>query len=263
MAVIGIDLGGTKIKVGVVSDNKIIKKIVVETGKTKEEIIKNIINSLVTLFDQKIVAIGIGSPGSADYKRGIIGDTPNLPLKGINLKKIIFNKFKKKVIMANDASCFVLGESIRLKKINIVGLTLGTGVGGGIVIDGKLYTGKGNAGEFGHCTIKYDGLKGKWNQGELESYLSAKAIKNIYGQEPTELSQKNWDDYGKLLGISIVNLGHTFDPDVVVLGGGVANAFDLFKTSMNKEIKNRAMNNIKVIKGKEDSAILGAAALVQ
>ncbi|MBU0460696.1 MAG: ROK family protein [Nanoarchaeota archaeon] len=264
MAVIGVDVGGTKIKTGIVSNNKIIRMITVKTGTTKEIVINNILSSIATLFNPDIKAIGIGCPGPADYQKGIIGDTPNLqPLKGINLKQIVSDKFKRKVVISNDASCFVLGESIRLKKKNVIGLTLGTGVGGGIVIDGKLYTGNGNAGEFGHCTIKYDGVKGKWGQGEIEAYLSGSAVKKRYRQEPLKLAKKEWQDYGKLLGISIVNLGHTFDPDVIVLGGGIANDFNLFKTSMQQEIKKRAMGPITVIKGSENSSILGAAALVK
>ena len=263
MSVIGVDIGGTNLKVGIVSNNKITKIITIKTGTTKESILNNLLSAIETLFNPKIEAIGIGCPGPADYHKGIIGDTPNLPLKGVNLKKIITEKFQRKVFMNNDASCFVLGEAIRLNKKNVIGLTLGTGVGGGIVIDGKLYVGKGNAGEFGHCTIKYDGLKGKWAPGEIEAYISAKAVQQRYGQEPIKLTKKQWQDYGKFLGISIVNLGHTFDPDVVVLGGGLSKAFDLFKTSMNQEIKKRAMDTIKVIKGNESSSILGAAALVK
>ncbi len=263
MAVIGLDIGGTKIKAGVVSNNRILKKIVVKTGKTKKEVINNILEAINLLFNKNITAIGIGCPGPADYKKGIITNTTNIPLNGVNLKNIISKRFKKKTVMENDASCFVLGESIRLKKKNIVGLTLGTGIGGGIVINNKLYTGKGNAGELGHCTIKFDGLKDKLGKGNLEAYLSAKAIKKIYGKEPSKLSKKDWNDYGKLLGIGIVNIIHTFDPDIIVIGGGISKAFSSFKSSMNKEIKKRARIKFKVIKGYEDSGILGAASIVK
>ena len=185
--IIGVDIGGTEIKAGIVFNNRILKKVAVKTGSNKKDIIKNILDSIGILFDKRIKAIGIGCPGPADYEKGIIGDTPNLKLKGVNLKKIIHRKFKKKAVMENDACCFVLGESVRLKKKNVAGLTLGTGVGGGIVIDGKLYKGNGNAGELGHCTIKFDGPKLGFNQGSLESYVSAKAIKRDYGKEPKEL----------------------------------------------------------------------------
>jgi glucokinase len=258
--IIGVDIGGTNIKAGLVSNDKIIRKVSIKTGKTKKDIIDNIIKAIFDLSNSKIKAIGIGAPGPADYEKGIIKNTPNLPLKNVNLKKIISKKFKKKVVMANDANCFVLGESIRLKKKNIVGLTLGTGIGGGIVVDGELYTGKGNAGELGHCTIKFDGMQGL-NQGDLESYISAKAIKKRYRKDPIELSKKEFKEIGSLLGAGIANMINTFDPGVVVLGGGISGAFSKFKTSMNKEIKKRAVNKTRVIKGNPESGIIGAAAL--
>lgn len=260
---IGVDIGGHEIKAGIVLNDKIIKKIQINTGKNKQDIINEIIYVIELIFDKKVKGIGIGVPGPADYEKGIIGDTPNLPLKGVNLKKIISKKFGKKVIMDNDANCFVLGESIRLEKKNVSGLTLGTGVGGGIVIDGRLYHGNGNAGELGHCTIKCDGKKLGFNQGSLESYVSAKAIKRDYGKDPIELKDKNaWKKIGIKLGAGISNLANTFDPDVIVLGGGISNAFSKFKSSMNDEIKKRAAVKVKVVKGDKDSGIIGAAGLI-
>jgi glucokinase len=259
--IIGVDIGGTEIKAGIVSNNKILKKAVLKTGKTKKEVVNNILKSINRLFSKKIKAIGVGCPGPADYEKGIIGKTPNLPLKGVNLKKIISKKFKKRVVISNDANCFVLGEAIRLKKRNAVGLTLGTGVGGGIVINGKLYRGNGNAGELGHCTIKFDGPKGIIN-GDLESYISAKAIRRDYGKSPDRLkSGKAWNSVGEKLGIGISNLINAFDPDVIVLGGGISRAFNLFKNGMNKEINKRAIRKVPIVKGKEDSGIIGAACL--
>ena len=262
--IIGIDIGGTEIKAGIVFGNKVLKKVVVRTGKTRKEIIKNILNSVEALFDKKVKAIVVGCPGPADYKKGVIGDTPNLPLRGINLKKIISKKFRKKVLMQNDAGCFVLGEAIRLGKKDVVGLTLGSGVGGGIVINGRLYTGKGNAGHIGHCTIKFDGPKLGFNQGSLESYVSAKAIKRDYGKEPKDLSsRKAWDEIGMKIGAGVANLINTFDPEAVVLGGGISKSFDLFKRSMHSEIKKRAIRNVPVVRGNENSGILGAALIAQ
>lgn len=260
---IGVDIGGTEIKAGLVSNNKIIKKISVRTGKTKKEVIENIIKTISNLFDKRISLIGIGCPGPADYEKGIIGNTPNMPLKGVNLKKIISKRFSKKVLMTNDANCFVLGESLRLNKKNVVGLTLGTGVGGGIVIDKKLYVGTGNGGELGHCTIKYDYGCGDLNRGSLESFVSGKNIKKIYGSEAKDLKSKNaWNEIGQRIGIGISNLINTFDPEIIVLGGSISKSFDLFRNSMDKEIKKRAIRKVPVIKGKDDSAIIGAANLI-
>jgi glucokinase len=257
---IGVDIGGSEIKAGLVSNNKIIKKISVRTGKTKKEVISNIIKAISNLFDKRVILIGIGCPGPADYEKGIIGNTPNIPLKGVNVKKLVYKKFKKKVLMDNDANCFVFGEAYRLGKKRVVGLTLGTGVGGGVVIEGKLL--KGDI-ELGHCTINYDGPKSPFNNGSLESYFSAKSIKRDYGKMPHELkSKKAWEEIGRKIGIGISNLINTFDPDVVVLGGGISRAFNLFKAEMNKEIKKRSIGKTIVIKGKEESGIIGAASLV-
>lgn len=264
--IIGVDIGGMDIKAGRVLKDKIVKKVIVKTEveKGKQKVVQNILNCIDAVFDKKVKAIGIGCPGPADYEKGVIGKTPNIPLKGVNLKRIIFKRFRKRVVMANDASCFVLGEAIRLKRKLLVGLTLGTGVGGGIVIDGKLYYGKGNAGELGHCTIKFDGPKCRCgNIGCLAEHVSTRGIKRMFGKDPIDLkSRKAWDDIGRLIGIGITNIANAFDPGVVVLGGGISRAFNKFKTAMNKEIKKRAMNKVKVIKGRGDSGILGAADLV-
>jgi glucokinase len=258
---IGIDIGGTSIKAGIVSGNKIIKTARIKTGKTKKEVIANLFKIIKELDNKKVKAIGIGCPGPADYQKGVIGNTPNIPLQNVKLKRIIENKFRKKVVMANDAQCFVLGESVRLKKKNAVGLTLGTGVGGGIVIDGRLYTGNGNAGHFGHCTIKFDGNKSSVNQGSIESYVSAKSIEKNYHKKPENLSMKEWAKVGENLGIGIANLINSFDPEIVVIGGGVAESFNKFKAGMLKEVKKRAIRNTPIVKGAKDSAIIGAASL--
>jgi len=252
--IIGIDIGGTTIEAGQVIGNKIVKKISVKTASTNKKIISDLKDILVYLEYKKSKGIGIGAPGPADYEKGIIGKTFNLPLGGVHVKKILSKFTKKKVVMNNDASCFVLGESIRLRKKNIIGLTLGTGVGGGIVINGELYQGNGNAGELGHMSICYKGTKSECgNDGCIEQYLSAKGI--------SKLTKKEFDKYGEWLGIGITNLINAFDPDVITLGGGISNSFNKFKPSMNKTIKKRALRNVPVIKGQYESHILGAADL--
>ncbi len=254
--IIGVDIGGTEIKAGLVSDGKIINKNTVKTGS---DVVGNLIKCISEVFDKRAKRIGIGAPGPADYEKGVIGETPNMPLKGVNIKKIVSEKFKKKVIIENDASCFVLGEAIRLKKKRVAGLTLGTGVGGGAVIEGKLL--KGNI-ELGHCTIKYDGRKGDINKGSLESYVSGKSIKKIYKKNAEDLkSKKAWNEIGKHIGIGVSNLINAFDPEVIVLGGSISKSISKFKKSMNDEIRKRAVSKVKVVKGKEDSGILGAASL--
>ncbi|MBD3248570.1 ROK family protein [Candidatus Woesearchaeota archaeon] len=257
--ILGIDIGGTTLKAGLVKDKRIIRKKTIKTGSTKKDIIDNLLDLTDSLFEKNISHIGIGCPGPADYKKGIIGDTPNLPLKGTNLKKLIRQRFRKKVLISNDAACFALGESIRLKKSNLVALTLGTGIGGGIIIDKKIYSGKGNAGEMGHTTINFKGPN-SINHGDLESYISAKAIERDYNLPPEKLkSKKAWNEIGEKLGIGIANIINSLDPEIIVLGGGISNSFSLFRKGMQKQITERAISKTRTIKGKQESGILGAA----
>jgi glucokinase len=246
--IIGVDIGGTYIKSGIVSRNKIIKKVVLKTGKNKKEVIDNIIKSIEVLFNKKIQGIGIGCPGPADYKKGIIRNAPNIPLDGVNLKKVVSQKFKKKVIIENDANCFALAESIRLKNKNLVALTLGTGIGGAIIVDGKVLHGKGNAGHIGHSTIKFDGVQSKCGNNCIETlYKDARANKK---------------DFAKYIGITLANINNILDPEVISIGGGVSNTWDSFYKKMMDEFSKRTINKMpKVVKGVAYSGIIGAAAL--
>lgn len=264
MEVIGVDVGGTQIKVGVVKNLTILRSKIIETGQGRTAIINNIITSIEEIIDPKIKGIGVGCPGPADYQQGTIGNTPNLPLEGVNLKKILSRKFRLPVVINNDANCFVLGESLRLKKKNLIGVTLGSGIGGGIVINGEIYSGNGNAGEFGHCTIKFDGIQDSTGVGTLEAYLSGKGIKRRYGKSPLKLSNQEWADYGRLLGIALANLTLAFDPGTIVLGGRISQAFPKFKINLNQEIKKMSAKTgieVKVISGRQNSGIIGAAHL--
>ena len=147
---IAIDIGGTFMRVALFKNNAIIKMVKEQTPKTKEAFIKQLIELIYEVKDnQKINGIGVGIPGPADYEKGIIFNPPNLPLRNVNLKKILQNKFKTKIAFENDACCVALAEkNFGVKRKNFLVLTLGTGIGGGIVIDNKLYKGEGTAGEI-------------------------------------------------------------------------------------------------------------------
>ena len=282
--VIGIDVGGTYIRGGIVSGNKITSrlKINTEAKKGRKAVIKNILDSVKTLHSKDIAAIGLGVPGLVDVKRGVVKYSPNLPLKGADIKKLISKTFRKPVFVDNDANCFALSELIygagRGKK-NIIGITLGTGIGGGIIIGGKLYYGRGNAGELGHMTINFDGPKSKCgNDGCVESYASIRGIigraKGLDIENPRELfglaedgdkkALKLWDETGFYLGVAIANYANIFDPDVIVLGGNISKAWKFFYKNMNLTIKKKALvKDVKVAKSRlgDDSGVLGAAAL--
>ncbi|MFH1399553.1 MAG: ROK family protein [Candidatus Woesearchaeota archaeon] len=283
MRVIGVDIGGTNIRAALISRGKIIKNVSVETqaNKGQAKVLQNIIYA-ISQVNQNAEFIGVGSAGLLDDKKGIILHASNLQLSNVPLKAIISRKFHLPVSLDNDANCFTLGEALYgagKGYKNVIGLTLGTGVGGGIVISKKLYRGRGNAGEFGHATIKFDsGKSGCGNNGCLEEYAGKKAIiklakrHNLQIKSPFELYQlaarnkkakQVFQQLGFFLGISVTNLINIFDPDIVVIGGQIANSWQYFAPMLKQTVKQRCrIKNTKICKAQlSNAALLGAAAL--
>ncbi len=284
--VIGVDLGGTNIRAGLVLNNKIIKKVEVNTepNKGKNAVIKNIVKAINSVMTKDVAGIGIGSPGPLDYRNGIIVKPKNIPLKNVNLKKVLEKKFKIPVFVDNDANCFSFGEALYGSGKNydcVIGLTIGTGVGGGIVINKKIFHGRMNAGELGHISINFNGIKCNCgNIGCVEEYVSARGImglaKGLKAKTPLEvynLALKGnkkaisvFEKMGFYLGVGLTNFVNIFDPDVVIIGGGISNAWKFFSKSMEKAVKERCVvnKNPKIVKSKlKHAAILGAASLVK
>ena len=283
--VIGVDLGGTNIRAGLVLNNKIIKKTEVKTepNKGKNTVIKNLVKAVNNVMTKDVKGIGIGSPGPLNYKKGLIITTKNIPLKKVNLKKILEKKFNVPVFVDNDSNCFTFGEALygSGKKHNcVIGLTIGTGVGGGIVINKKIFHGRMNAGELGHTSINFNGIKCNCgNIGCLEEYVSARGImriaKGLNAKTPLDVynlalkgnkkATKVFEKMGFYLGIAVVNFVNIFDPDVIIIGGGISNAWKFFSKSMKKTVKERAYvnKNPKIVKSKlKNAAILGSASLM-
>ncbi len=283
--IIGVDLGGTHIKAGLVKDKKIVKRILIKTNSsTKQDILKSITNAIEKVKVKPIQGIGIGVPGIIDYKKGEIINLTNLPLKNFKIKRFLEKKFNVPVFIDNDANCFVLGEALYgagKNKHVVIGLTLGTGVGGGIVINKKVFHGRFNAGELGHMSIKHDGIKCICgNFGCIEQYaskhgimrtakkLNVKSTKDIYNlalkgnKEAIRVFKKT----GFYLGVAITNLIAVFDPDVIVIGGGISNSWKFFSKSMIETVNERSFVNKKprIVQRKlKGAAILGAASLVK
>lgn len=284
--IIGLDIGGTNIH-GILmrEDGKIIKKHKFESNanKSKYEIIKNIISAIEILKEGKTRGIGLGIAGVVD-KDGKFLFNPNIPkLKNVNLKEIIKKRFKIRVIQENDANCFAIAEhAYGSGKGNgsLVGLIIGTGVGGGIILDNKLYKGMhGFAGEFGHSVIDPNGPKCNCRlRGDFESLCSGPSIVKRYysaggkirNAEPEKIFNSNESvaksvirDTIKYLGIGISHIVNAFDIGLIVLGGGVSNLnfYDEVNESV-KEFSNPAVRkNIKVVKNKlgDFSGAVGAA----
>jgi glucokinase len=293
---IGVDLGGTFIKAGIVDSNgKLYRQTQIDSYadvSPKKVIaqIENVINELKSNFNKKISGIGIGSPGVV--QDGKVKYPPNFKnWKIVDLKKEIKNKFKTEVDVDNDANCAGLAE-LKFgygKKIkNFIFLTLGTGIGSAIIINGQLYRGERcGAGEFGWTSINFDGPEGRGgNPGAIEVYIGRnyflenekkeirKLGKNIDFEQIAELAEKKnktaqglFNKYGFYLGAAITNYFNLMDVRTCIVTGGIANAFPYFIKSCTDTIHERALktirDNFKVLRSKiKNTGVLGAAGLV-
>jgi len=253
MYFVGLDIGGTKIR-GIIFDAKnrqVKKEITTKTPKNKKHFINQLEKVVLELKKtKKIKGIGLGLPGIVNYTTGVLVKAPNLPfLNGWNAKKA-FRKFRVPVRVDNDSRCFLLGEYLAgaaKGRKNIIGVTFGTGIGGGIIVDGKIYRGANNgAGEFGHMVME---------SGKSFEELGAKKAFLKYG------------DRSEVIGIGVANLINSFNPDIIVLGGGgiVSGKVKLNKIrkTAKKFVKSPPAVNTPIVKGKlgDLAQAIGAALL--
>ncbi|NMG08578.1 ROK family protein [Brasilonema sp. UFV-L1] len=259
--VIGIDLGGTAIKLGrVATDGTCLQSLTVATPQpaTPEAVMIAMVDAIAQLDNPNhSIAIGVGTPGPADAAGRIAKLAINLPgWHDVPLADWLEAKTGKPTIIANDANCAGLGEAwlgVGRRFQNFILLTLGTGVGGAIILDGKLFVGHfGAAGELGLITFNPDGpMCNSGNQGSLEQYLSLTAIRRRTGKEPTELATLAkagdvealtfWHEYGRYLGIGLTSLIYVLTPEAVVIGGGLSASAEFFIPSVKAEIEHRVL----------------------
>ncbi len=274
MGILGIDLGGTNVRVGLIENDSLVKveSLPISKNGTADDVINDIAILIERFSENEILGIGVGVPSVVDIENGIVYDVQNIPSwKEVPLKKILQEKFKLPVYINNDANCFAVGEAYFGKGKgykNIVGLIIGTGMGAGLLINGKLYAGRNcGAGEFG--TIPY---KGK----NYEYYCSGQFFSNEFGLSGEELfnNAKHGDEkaieifssFGRNLGEAIKLIMYSVDPEIIILGGSVSKSFDVFKNEMYKSIKSfayaKSIDNIIIeVSEINNIAILGAAAL--
>ena len=259
-AVIGIDLGGTAIKLGRFSkDGKCEQSITVPTPQpaTPEAVIQALVTAINSLETATVKAIGVGTPGPADAAGKIAKIAINLVgWNDIPLAELLEKETGLPTIIANDANCAALGEAwlgAGRNFRNLILLTLGTGVGGAIILDGKLFTGhQGAAGELGLITLNPEGPKcNSGNNGSLEQYVSVQAIRRLTGLEPLELGElaakgdpkalEFWQSYGKNLGVGLASLIYILTPEAIVIGGGVSASAKFFFPATLAEIEQRVL----------------------
>ncbi len=311
MIAIGIDIGGTSIKGAAVDSNGRVYEtfsmpfIKGEDGEVTIRKLADIVKEYIAAhkLEKKIAGIGLGSPGSLDVKNGIVNYANNLGWNDLHVADIMQETLPYPVRLTNDANAASLGEAkygAGKSYETIIMLTLGTGVGGGIIINGKLYEGnEGKGGELGHEVIVVDGEPCTCGRkGCLEAYASATAliretkkamrsskrslmwkicpeIELVSGKTPFEaakqgdpVANKVLDNYVKYLGEGILNFCNTFRPNVIVLSGGVANAGKFLFDKLNKYVEERyygykSTPAVKIVPAElgYDSGKIGAAAL--
>ncbi len=309
--VLGVDLGGTNIKIGIVSqEGKILTKndVKTEAHLGPKTVIKNIekgINEILKNKKIKLSGIGIGAPGIVSTKKGIVQNPPNLPgWDEIPLGAILKKKFGVKVNVENDANAAAIGELIfgaGKKYSSFVMVTLGTGVGGGIIYNRKLYRGEiGGAGEIGHISINPNGPRCNCGStGCIEAYAGNHYLKEFVKKDlKNHPSSKIWElvnndlekvsprmiqmaaelgdvyakeiilDLGVNLGIAFSSLSNVLDISTFIIGGGVAGfgkpLFTSIKTTMISRVLTPLKNRINIVpaKLKNEAGILGASSLV-
>lgn len=273
--IIAIDLGGTKIRAGLINNGNV-DKILYELCNAKgseQDVIDQICAMIDSLMNPEVKAIGIGVPSVVDAEKGIIYDVVAIPSwKEVHLKEILEAKYGLPVSVDNDCNCFAIGVARYGEAkpfTNSVCVTLGTGVGSGIIIDHKLYRGSNTgAGEIG--SIPY-------LDRDYEYYCSSRFFegKGTSGKEAAEAAAKGdgkalaiWKEFGMHVGKLLEMILFAFDTDAVVIGGSIANAFDLFKDAMLSELQNfpygKALEKFKVMPSSmEYVGLFGAAAICE
>jgi len=285
---IGVDLGGTKTIVVLIDEyGRILKKKKYATPQTKREILEMLVKGIKEVKGkEKVVGIGLGLAGFLDSERGIMRFSPNIPaINNTNFKAFLKKHFKEKLVFENDANAFALAEyaaGYKKQYKNVVGITLGTGIGGGIIVDGMLLKGKGCAAELGHMIV--DHSSGKrcdcGNIGCFEELADGKALLrtahklglNLQNNiELAELAKRGnrkairaIKEIAEYLAIGLVNIINIFDPDAIVIGGGLAN-IDLLLNEAKRRLKKyrKVRADTKILKAKlgDNAPAIGAALL--
>lgn len=302
--VFATDLGGTHLRVALVDKaGQIHKQLKLQTPKDDSP--DAIVGALAGIADEwrngdgPIVAASVMVPGAVNPEQSVVLQAPNLPsLLNFQFRDVLQERLGWPVVLENDANAAAIGEmwlGAARGCADVVSVTLGTGVGGGVVLDGKLWRGAhGSAGEIGHTTVDpFGGLKCKCgNTGCLELFASATAIVRMAheglarfpdsalrdgeftaemvdeaGRAGDELAVAVFQKAGRYLGVGLANLMSLIDPEMIVISGGVVNGWDLFQGAMYQEVSERAFRataqQVKIARAEcgDNAGLLGAARL--
>ncbi|MGH2957493.1 MAG: ROK family protein [Solirubrobacterales bacterium] len=300
---IGVDLGGTKMLVGVVDSDRRVHHESREAsrGMGEEEIVRTLVDVLEEARSARpdVLAAGLGIPATIDHGKGIAINAVNLEITDVPLREIIEKRIGLPVFVDNDANVAALAEFLYgagKGATNLVMLTIGTGIGGGLVLNGELYRGTVGAGaELGHIVVDENGppCQGTCpNHGCVETFASGTALaregriaarshpdsalakeKEITGRTVTEAALAG--DHaaadvvataGRHLGVALASIANTFEPDLIAIGGGVSAVGDLLLDPAREELRSRALppmnqTRVEVAKLGGDAGMIGAAAM--
>ena len=271
---LGVDIGGTNFNIGLVNKSVIVEESIspVDISATKDETITLLLESIDSIITTDVEGIGVGVPAIVNPQTGVVYDVQNIPAwKEIQLRKILTERYDLPVFINNDANCFAYGEKIFGRGMgyqNFVGLTIGTGIGMGVVINDRLYNGVlCGAGEIGMVNYK-DSI--------IENYASSFFFSNTYQRSAKELSEmahkgipmalESFTEFGIHLGEAIKNILYMYAPEAIIMGGSISKAYPFFKKSLESSLNSFAYqkqieNLIIETSDRPGLAILGAAAL--
>ncbi len=273
---IGVDLGGTNFNVGRVKSGMLVDEVsknINSSGKAAD-----VLSTLTSAIDQVITSevkgIGIGVPGIVDTSKGIIYDIQNIPAwKEIHLKEILENKYEVPVVLNNDANCFVLAEKMFGKGQlfdNFVGLSVGTGLGMGIIIDNQLYNGvMCGAGEIGMLPYK-DGIVEEYAGSFFFTREYDRTAKQIHeaARSGELIAVEAFDEFGIHLGEALKIILFMYAPEAIILGGSISKAYQYFESSMRQTIADfpypKQISHLAIeVSTHPNLPVLGASALCE
>jgi len=241
---IAIDLGGTNMRVGL-TDGATVVNTVIEpcpAKETEDVVLSQLKRQIAQLMTPEVTGIGVGVPSVVDCQQGIVYNVANIPAwKEVHLKEILEKEFGVPVAVNNDANCFALGAwryGEGQGTNDMVGLTIGTGIGSGIIIGGKLYNGVNTgAGEIGSLPFR---------DADYEFYCSSRFFSQLHGDTGANFGKRAqagdpqaiavWEEFGANIGELIKAVLFTYAPEAIIIGGGIANAFPLYEKAMRQQL---------------------------
>jgi len=273
-AVIGIDLGGTNVRAGLVERGRLtdVRSVAVRSQGSERDVLEDMFSAIDAVMRKDVAGIGAGVPSVIDLKAGIVYDVQNIrSWKKVPLKARLEECYGLPAYVNNDANCFAAGEKYfgKAKPFDhAVGLILGTGLGAGVIANGRLYSGRNcGAGEFGMLP---------YLDRNFEAYASGQFFERVHGVSGRELSGRAergderalaiFADFGGHLGEAVKAICYAVDPEVIVLGGSVSRSARFFQAAMWDAFQSFAYSitkdGLKIeVSETENIAILGAAAL--